>query len=49
MLYKRVSSKLFSVENEVCKILLAQLLAFAVEFIGKALKEQHAEDEFLEL
>ena len=31
------------------KVFLAQLLALAVELIGQALEEQHAEDEFLEL
>ena len=31
------------------EVLLAKMLALAVEFIGEALEEQHAEDEFLEL
>ena len=31
------------------EIFLAQLLALAVELIGEALEEEHAEDEFLEL
>ena len=35
--------------GDVGEILLAQLLALAVEFIRQPLEEQHAEDEFLEL
>jgi len=31
------------------EVLLAELLALAVEFIREALQEQHAKDEFLEL
>ena len=31
------------------KVFLAQLLALAVELVGEALEEEHAEDEFLEL
>ena len=31
------------------EVLLAELLALAVELVGEALEEQHAEDEFLEL
>ena len=35
--------------GDVGEVLLAELFALAVEFVRKALEEQHPEDEFLEL
>ena len=34
---------------EMGEVLLAQLLALAVELVGQALQKEHPEDEFLEL
>ena len=34
---------------QVGEVLLAELLALAVELVGEALEEEQAEDEFLEL
>ena len=39
----------FGLVLEVGKVLLAELLALAVELVGEPLQEQHSEDEFLEL